>query len=335
MPAPESSSPFGLHLRQIRVGAGLTQDALAGRAGISKRAIQHLERGLGQPLRETARRLMQAFDLRGDQLRQFEALAAPAPRRRRPAAHGPTLPVPDGAWAAPGIGPERAISEGERQDLNGLMLSFAERKQVTVVVTEVVEPAALFEMLELAEAIRLLDTVLSAMRAALHQYGGPVTSIDHGGLTVLFSATASQHENAVSACRTALAMLVAVARFTESLHGRAVAFQGVRVGVASGEVALRTINAALSADYMVAGHPMHSASRLARLTSPASAWIEHETARLVAGHVPMRALRPILAPGSDLPIQAFELLSAPDDAEGVGVSQAADRVLSELGAAPA
>jgi transcriptional regulator with XRE-family HTH domain len=69
-------------LRERRLAAGLTQVALAERAGLSERGVQHLERGLGQPYPETARRLAAALGLTGEQRAGFEAAAAPAPRRR-------------------------------------------------------------------------------------------------------------------------------------------------------------------------------------------------------------------------------------------------------------
>jgi transcriptional regulator with XRE-family HTH domain len=40
---------FGVQLRSRRVAAGLTQEELAGRAGLSERTIRNLERGIAQP----------------------------------------------------------------------------------------------------------------------------------------------------------------------------------------------------------------------------------------------------------------------------------------------
>jgi tetratricopeptide (TPR) repeat protein len=57
-------APFGALLRRYRAAAGLTQEALAERAGISWRAISNLERGLSRaPQRGTAARLAEALSL--------------------------------------------------------------------------------------------------------------------------------------------------------------------------------------------------------------------------------------------------------------------------------
>jgi len=58
------SSAFGDLLRQYRVAAGLTQQALAERARVGRRSISDLERGLfHSPQRDTVARLAQALDL--------------------------------------------------------------------------------------------------------------------------------------------------------------------------------------------------------------------------------------------------------------------------------
>ena len=84
--AVSTSSPvsFGSRLRELRLDAGLTQEALAARAGLSVRGIQDLERELTRPLKDTARRLSVAFALSGTERASFEAAAGPAPRRRSP-----------------------------------------------------------------------------------------------------------------------------------------------------------------------------------------------------------------------------------------------------------
>ena len=73
---------FGELVRQHRLDAGLTQAALAERAGITLRAVQDLERSVGRPQRETARRLAEALALTAERRAQFDRAAAPSPRSR-------------------------------------------------------------------------------------------------------------------------------------------------------------------------------------------------------------------------------------------------------------
>ena len=73
---------FGELLREHRLAAGLTQEALAERAGVSARGIQALERGQNRPQQETARRLAEAFGLKEQESSRFLAAVSPTPRHR-------------------------------------------------------------------------------------------------------------------------------------------------------------------------------------------------------------------------------------------------------------
>ena len=85
-----TAETFGSLLRRHRLAAGLTQEALAERAGLSARGVQDLERGIRQaPRAETVRLLADALGLEG------EARAALIM-----AAH-PELVAPHAATAAP------------------------------------------------------------------------------------------------------------------------------------------------------------------------------------------------------------------------------------------
>jgi transcriptional regulator with XRE-family HTH domain len=71
---------FGSLLRRYRALAGLSQEALAERAGISRRGIADLERGARRfPYPDTASRLAAALELGGAERVAF--MAASRPRR--------------------------------------------------------------------------------------------------------------------------------------------------------------------------------------------------------------------------------------------------------------
>ncbi|MCA1666093.1 MAG: tetratricopeptide repeat protein [Thermomicrobia bacterium] len=83
---PEPLPPvFGDLLRRFRLAAGITQETLAERSGISARAISDLERGVkNRPQRETVRLLADALNLQTDDRLLFEQIA-----RRRTSADIP------------------------------------------------------------------------------------------------------------------------------------------------------------------------------------------------------------------------------------------------------
>ena len=89
---------LGETLRRLRQAAGMTQEELAERAGISTRAVSDTERGLRSTVHAgTARRLAAALGLAGEARDTFEALA-----RGRPAGEPPAPPAPP-ASTLPGV----------------------------------------------------------------------------------------------------------------------------------------------------------------------------------------------------------------------------------------
>src|SRR3979411_1375053 len=68
---------LGASLKKLRLSAGMTQEELAERAGISARTVSDVERGLRNVVHhDTALRLASALGLANEQLRRFDALAS-------------------------------------------------------------------------------------------------------------------------------------------------------------------------------------------------------------------------------------------------------------------
>lgn len=87
---------FGALLRRSRVAAGLTQDALAERSGVSAQAISALERGWRRrPHHDTVAMLASGLGLEAPEREAFAEVACPAsPRGPRRSPAGTGLPVP-------------------------------------------------------------------------------------------------------------------------------------------------------------------------------------------------------------------------------------------------
>ncbi|MFG1912717.1 NB-ARC domain-containing protein [Kribbella sp. NPDC048928] len=94
-------------LRTFRTRAGLTQAALAARAGLSEQAISVLERGTrSRPRADTVRSLVEALSLSTAEATQFHTVARGkigTPRRPAPAAATDDVPTP---WQLPPAAPD-------------------------------------------------------------------------------------------------------------------------------------------------------------------------------------------------------------------------------------
>jgi len=117
---------FGQWLRSRRRSAGLSQDELAERSGLSIRAVSNLERGrTGAPHQASLRRLADALDLQGQARAEFLAAA----RRPAPAAVPADMALgPGTSPIVPGQGPlvvPRQLPAGVR-DFTGRDAALAE-----------------------------------------------------------------------------------------------------------------------------------------------------------------------------------------------------------------
>jgi len=99
---PPQSVPFATLLRNHRRALGLTQAALAERAFLSLRGLQHLEAGDASPTAATLRALVSALGLSAEEGALLATAAAPT-RRRLPGTGSPAAPaVASNHSAAPG-----------------------------------------------------------------------------------------------------------------------------------------------------------------------------------------------------------------------------------------
>jgi tetratricopeptide (TPR) repeat protein/transcriptional regulator with XRE-family HTH domain len=101
--------PFGALLRRHRIAAGLTQEELAERAGISVRRVGDFERGVRQmPRRDTVALLATALNLSAQEQAAFMEAA------RRVEATAPALPTSRGAATPPFVGRTSELALLER-----------------------------------------------------------------------------------------------------------------------------------------------------------------------------------------------------------------------------
>ncbi|WFE24993.1 NB-ARC domain-containing protein [Solwaraspora sp. WMMD791] len=101
MSAEHDRGGFGQLVSSLRVAAGLTQEELAERTGLSVRAVSDLERNrVARPRRATITRLAAAFGLSEEELQRFRSAARPGPQPevRRPLSLRPAqlpMDIPD------------------------------------------------------------------------------------------------------------------------------------------------------------------------------------------------------------------------------------------------
>lgn len=106
----DERSAFGALLRRFRLDAGLSQEKLAARSGLSERAISALERGVRRaPYEHTVAKLVAALELSPTERALFERAASMHSRRKRTVETSPVSLSAVGAYTAK---PERVRVDG-------------------------------------------------------------------------------------------------------------------------------------------------------------------------------------------------------------------------------
>lgn len=175
-----------------------------------------------------------------------------------------------------------------------------ERKQVTVLFADIKGSTALIENLDPEQAAVLLDPALHAMMDSVHAHEGTVNRVQGDGIMALFGAPLAHEDHAVRACHAALG----IQRSVGAMASNGI---GVRVGLHSGEVVVRSIDNDLSMDYDAVGATAHLAARMEQLAEPGTILLTEETLRLAEGFFETRALGRTQVRGLDDPIPLFEL----------------------------
>jgi class 3 adenylate cyclase/tetratricopeptide (TPR) repeat protein len=185
-----------------------------------------------------------------------------------------------------------------------------ERKQITVLFTDLKGSMELLADRDPEEARQLLDPVLERMMAAVHRYEGTVNQVMGDGIMALFGAPIAHEDHAVRACYAALAMQAAVKQYAaEVQRTKGVPLQ-IRVGLNAGEVVVRAIGNDLHMDYTAVGQTTHLAARMEQMAMPGSILLPAATLRLVEGFVQVKGLGSVPIKGLTEPVEVFELVGA-------------------------
>jgi class 3 adenylate cyclase/tetratricopeptide (TPR) repeat protein len=153
-----------------------------------------------------------------------------------------------------------------------------ERKIVTVLFADIEGSTRAIEGLDPEEASNRFRPILQAMFDGVHKYEGIVNRLLGDGIMALFGAPIAHEDHAVRACYSALAIRENLTRLGE--HSL-----GVRIGLNSGEVLVRSIGNDLSIDYDATGSTVHLASRMEQLAKAGTAVLTESTRSLAEGFV--------------------------------------------------
>ena len=157
-----------------------------------------------------------------------------------------------------------------------------ERKQVTVLASDVSGFTALSERLDPEQVSEIMERTFDVMLEAVHEHGGTVNQFLGDGVMALFGDGPLEHH----ACR-ALSAALAVQQRLEPVRREVRRSYGlefrVRIGLNTGAVVIGTIGAALRTDYTATGNTAGTALGLLQIAEPGQIVLTEHTRKVAGG----------------------------------------------------
>jgi class 3 adenylate cyclase len=191
---------------------------------------------------------------------------------------------------------------GERAGLEG------ERKQVTVMFTDIVGSMELTRSLDTERWGVVLDRFLGIAAGAVHGLEGTVNQFTGDGLMAVFGAPVAHEDHARRACLAVLRLQRGVVELAEELARTDRVEFAVRCGLNSGEVIVGSIGDDLHMDFAPLGNTTALGKRMESLAPVGSTAISASTAALVEGEFELRELGEFEVKGAGAPQRVLELV---------------------------
>ncbi len=182
-----------------------------------------------------------------------------------------------------------------------------ERKQVTVLFTDVKGSMELTEQVDPEEWHAILDDFFRILADGIHRFEGTINQYTGDGIMALFGAPIAHEGHALRACYAALYLRGELRRHADRLRVKRGLNFGVRIGLNSGEVVVGRIGDDLRMDYTAQGQTVGLAARMEQLAESGCVYITEHTSRLIEGFFRVRDLGMSSVKGVSRPVRIYEL----------------------------
>ncbi len=180
-----------------------------------------------------------------------------------------------------------------------------ERKQLTVLFTDVCGFTAMSSRLDPEDVHEIMDRAFEVILNAVHRYEGTVNQFLGDGVMALFGAPIAHEDHPHRALRAALAIQRGLGPLREDvLRAHGAEFR-VRIGINTGLVVVGAIGRDLRMDYTAVGDTTNLAARLLNLAQPGQIALSRHTQHLTEGYFVFEDLGEFQVKGKTEPIRAY------------------------------
>jgi len=186
-----------------------------------------------------------------------------------------------------------------------------ERKQVTVLFTDMEGFTSLTDRLGPEEAYSIMGQVYEILIHKVHDYEGTVNEMTGDGIVALFGAPIALEDAPQRAIRSAMAIHREMTRFSERMREdkRGIPPLKMRVGIHTGPVVVGTLGNDLRVEFKAVGDTVNLASRMEELAEPGTTYVTEETFKLTEGLFRYEALGGKEIKGKEESVNVYQVIA--------------------------
>jgi class 3 adenylate cyclase/HAMP domain-containing protein len=182
-----------------------------------------------------------------------------------------------------------------------------ERRNVTIMMSDLWGFTALSERLEPEQVVKMLNGYFEVMVEVVHKYNGTINEIIGDSLLVIFGAPQEMPDRAQQAIACAIAMQNAMTEVNEENRSKGLPELETGIGLHDTEVIVGNIGSSKRIKYSVVGSGVNMASRIESYTVGGQILIS-ESVRKEAGEIlRIDGQREVLPKGAEVPLRIYEI----------------------------
>jgi class 3 adenylate cyclase/tetratricopeptide (TPR) repeat protein/tRNA A37 threonylcarbamoyladenosine biosynthesis protein TsaE len=184
----------------------------------------------------------------------------------------------------------------------------AERRNVTVLFSDISGFTAMSEQLDPEEVREIMNECFNKLSQIIDNYEGTIDKFIGDAIMVLFGAPIAHENDPERAIRAAIDMQQALFEFSKNMKSKSGIELKMRVGINTGQVVAGAVGSDLRSDYTVMGDTVNLASRLEHAAPIGGILISDSTYNLAKGIIDVNSLEPIKVKGKSELITVYEVV---------------------------
>jgi class 3 adenylate cyclase len=191
--------------------------------------------------------------------------------------------------------------------VNGEICVDAERRQVTVLFTDMVGFTSFSERAGEEAAFTLMRSLSKLMDDAVREQGGVVHGFTGDGIMAVFGAPVAFEDAPLRACRASVSILQRLKAAGPDLEAKHGVQPQLRIGLNTGSAVVGQVQQGADAGVTVLGDTVNFAARLQSLAAPSLVYMSEATHRLLQGLVDASFAGEHIIKGKSEPQKAYRL----------------------------